>query len=239
MWCTSRCPRWGVAAKTSRSWWRIFSSKSPKKRGSEKSMRRRPWSSWQRPSGPETFASCTTLYGKTSPYRTAPSSRLISCSNRWAVVRLGYRLSTKRAMSSHAIICRKSCRSRPATSVRRRGWRNATAPTSTSCCRAISCFRTTSRRPEEFGDAGHHGPKLLFSQFWIDRQSQCLAGGAVGLGVGARLQPKIRKTLLAVERHRVIDLGADAALGQKFLESVPLMHANYVLIENVALAQQR
>ena len=53
--------------------------------------------------------------------------------------------STRRATNSRATTCRRSCRSPPATSARRRGSRSATAPTSTSCCRATSCCRTTSR----------------------------------------------------------------------------------------------
>ena len=71
----------------------------------------------------------------------------------WAAIPPACPRSTKRAMNLRAIICRRSCRSRPATSARRRAWRSATARISTSCCRATSCCRTTSRRAEPAGVA--------------------------------------------------------------------------------------
>jgi len=90
------------------------------------------------PTGPATSASWRTWCGRTWPCRKHPSSRWNWCSRVWVARSRSCPPSTRRATSSPAPIYRRSCRSPAATSARRHASRNATAPISTSCCRATS-----------------------------------------------------------------------------------------------------
>src|SRR3954468_24763198 len=86
---------------------------------------------------------------------------------------------------------------------------------------------TSSRRrkaaslPEERLHAGHHFLQLLAGELREDRQREDLPGGALALGELTGLVAQIGEAGLQVERERVVDRRADAALLEEGLERVP------------------
>ena len=85
------------------------------RRSSATSTRPKPSSCSSAPIGPATCASSKTSCGRTSRSRRARSSAPSWCRPRSAAARLACPRSTRRATSSRATTCRRSCRSRAAT----------------------------------------------------------------------------------------------------------------------------
>src|SRR5690606_33693172 len=87
--------------------------------------------------------------------------------------------------------------------------------------------------------SGHvHGDviPLLARELGVDRQRKHLLGGTLRDRAVARCIAEIRKALLTMERHGVIDLGADA-LGRKVrAQLVPAADADDVLVKYVSSA---
>ena len=103
------------------------------KRRAQDLRARRRWSCSPPPTGRATSASCRTWCARTSRCRRRPIIPVELVQQSLGGTPGGCPPSMRRAMSSRAATCRRSCRSPAATSVRRRAWRGATAPTSTSC----------------------------------------------------------------------------------------------------------
>src|SRR5690349_9658058 len=82
----------------------------------------------------------------------------------------------------------------------------------------------------ERGDGIHHVLQLGFAQLRVDGQRDGLRGGGFGVRAVARLVAEIREAGLQVQRHRVVDLRADALLAQVGLELVALGDADDVLV---------
>src|SRR3970282_1913954 len=71
-------------------------------------------------------------------------------------------------------------------------------------------WMTQVTAPDSFDD-----PRLLiFGQFGVDRQRQRLGGGRLGRRERTAVIAEAGKALLEVERHRIVHLGPDAAVGQ-------------------------
>jgi two-component system response regulator GlrR len=107
-----------IDVRTFPCWWRTSSRKLPPRAVCGVFMRRRRSNCWPLPTGLATCANWPTWCGKTLQRHRPPSSRLNSCSNRSRARRVACRRSTRRAMSSRAIICRRFCRLPAAMSAR-------------------------------------------------------------------------------------------------------------------------
>src|SRR5690606_7206826 len=69
----------------------------------------------------------------------------------------------------------------------------------------------------------------------IDRQCEHLLRGALGNRKRARRVAEVRETLLPMERHRIVDLRADAPRGKVVSKLVAPPDADHVLIKYVSL----
>ena len=85
---------------------------------------------------------------------------------------------------------------------------------------------------DELRDGRHHPLLLRKGQLAVDRNRQALVGRALGVGKVAAPVAEIRKARLQVERHRIVDLVADALAVQVPLERIALGRPDDELIED-------
>ena len=99
---------------------------------------------------------------------------------------------------------------------------------------ADSRRRQRLRRAEEGRDLPHHVLALLGRELGIDRQRQHLVRRrAATRGKSSRLVLEIGEAALSMQRHRIVDLRADAFGREMGAQLVALRRANHVLIEDV------
>src|SRR4029077_641297 len=81
--------------------------------------------------------------------------------------------------------------------------------------------------------------QLCFAQFRKDRQRERLCGGLLGVRKIPGLASKVGKARLQVQRYRIVDLRADAVLGQELPQRLALAHPDHVLVVDVARTRER
>src|ERR1051326_8576452 len=100
--------------------------------------------------------------------------------------------------------------------------------------RAVHFFvRSALLDAVKIGDRIRYGVLLLFRQLGVDRQRQDLFGRLFGDRQIAGLSAEISKTLLKVQRARIVDSTADAALLQKRRQVIAALRADDVLVKNM------
>src|SRR5450631_3108808 len=91
----------------------------------------------------------------------------------------------------------------------------------------------------ERGDRRDDVLELRPLQLRIDRQGQRLERRALRLRKIPATSPKVAEAFLQMQRHRVIDLGPDATLGEELAQIVAALAADHVLIEDMTAAGDR